>query len=126
MATGKKSTNLGNFLLVAILVNPSPDPCQLALYVGDPENGGAEHSGTGYSRKDLSFNTQANKNTTNDTAVTWASLPAGTITHWAIHAQNNSLLGNGLLYYGAFDVPLVINATDPLTIAIGDINITEV
>ena len=101
-----------------------PTNVYLALYTSDPtvNDTGTEVTGGSYARQQLSFGTEADGNLANDTSETFSSLPACVITHWGIRDASTS--GN-LLYFGALEVPLNINATDNLSFIVGNIQISE-
>jgi hypothetical protein len=85
-------------------------------------NTGTEMTGSGYARQAITFGSESGGILANSAAVDYSNLPAGTITHWAIYDAASS--GN-LLYFGVLDMPIPVNAGDPLTIAIGNISIRE-
>jgi len=97
----------------------------LALYTNDPtvDDTGTEVVGGSYARQALSFAAVADGVMTSNTAETFPSMPATTVTHWGIRDASS---GGNLLYFGAFDLPIELNATDNLPIASGDIVIGEV
>lgn len=101
-----------------------PTNVYLALYTNDPTvaDTGTEVVGGSYARQQLSFATASNGAKASNTAETFSSMPAVTVTHWGIRDASS---GGNLLYFGAFDLPIQLNAGNPLTINSGDIVIGE-
>lgn len=104
---------------------PSISNVYLALYQTNPtvDDTGSEVSGGSYARQQLSFANASNGSKVSNTSETFSSMPACTVTHWGIRDASS---GGNLLYFGAFDLPIELNATDNLPIASGDIVIGEV
>ncbi len=102
-----------------------PTNVYLALYTSNPtiNDTGTEVTGGSYARQQLSFAAASGGSKVSNTSETFSSMPACTVTHWGIRDASSS--GN-LLYFGAFDLPIQLNATDNLPIASGDIVIGEV
>lgn len=101
-----------------------PTNVYLALMTSDPtvDNTGTEVSGGSYARQQLSLDTASNGRCASNTAETFSSLPACIITHWAIYDASS---GGNLLYFGKFEVPIIRNATESITIASGNIAVSE-
>lgn len=123
-----KSTYLKQAVIKAALGEasfPSITNTYLALYTNNPTVGdtGTEVTGGSYARQQLSFANASGGSKTSNTSETFSSLPACTVTHWGIRDASS---GGNLLYFGAFDLPIELNATDNLPIASGDIVIGEV
>ena len=124
-----KSTYLKQEVVKAVLGEatfPSISNVYLALYAGNvtvDDDTSKEVSGGSYGRQQLSFANASGGSKTSDTAETFSSMPAVTVTHWGIRDASS---GGNLLYFGAFDLPIELNATDDLPIASGDIVIGEV
>lgn len=123
-----KSTYLKNKIIKHVLGEESftmPTNVYLALYQTDPTvaDVGSEVSGGSYARQQLSFATAVDGAKTSNTAETFSSMPATTVTHWGIRDASS---GGNLLYFGAFDLPIQLNAGNNLPIASGDIVIGEV
>lgn len=123
-----KSTYLKQAVIKAALGEdtfPSISNVYLALYSNNPtaDDTGSEVSGGSYARQQLSFANASGGSKVSNTAETFSSMPATTVTHWGIRDASS---GGNLLYFGAFDLPIPLNATDDLDIASGDIIIGEV
>lgn len=123
-----KSTYLKNKVIKHVLAEASftmPTNVYLALYTTDPTvaDTGTEVTGGSYARQQLAFATAVDGVKTSNTSETFSSMPACTVTHWGIRDASS---GGNLLYFGAFDLPIQLNATDNLPIASGDIVIGEV
>ena len=123
-----KSTYLKQAVIKAALGEatfPSISNVYLALYTTNPtvDDTGTEVSGGSYARQLLSFATAVNGAKTSNTSETFSSMPASTVTHWGIRDASS---GGNLLYWGAFDLPIQLNAGNNLTINSGDIVIGEV
>ena len=68
--------------IIDIVKNDTPF---VALFNGDPQNGGTELSGAGYERKAVTFGAFSGGEVSNDAEIRWTNLPAGTINHIAIY-----------------------------------------
>lgn len=102
-----------------------PTNVYLALYTNNPTiaDTGTEVVGGSYARQQLSFANASGGSKVSNTSETFTSMPATTVTHWGIRDASS---GGNLLYFGAFDLPIELNATDNFPIASGDIVIGEV
>lgn len=123
-----KSAYLKNKIIKHVLGEEAytmPTNVYLALYTTNPtENDtGTEVTGGSYARQQLSFATAVNGAKTSNTAETFSTMPACTVTHWGIRDASS---GGNLLYFGAFDISIAINAGNSFPIASGDIVIGEV
>lgn len=123
-----KSTYLRQAVVKAALGEatfPTITNVYLALYQTDPTiaDVGSEVSGGSYARQQLSFANASGGAKVSNTSETFSSMPASTVTHWGIRDASS---GGNLLYFGAFDLPIALNATDNLPINSGDIVIGEV
>lgn len=123
-----KSTYLKQAVIKAALGEasfPAISNVYLALYTNDPTiaDTGTEVVGGSYARQQLSFAAASGGSKVSNTSETFSSMPATTVTHWGIRDASS---GGNLLYFGSFDLPIQLNATDNLTIASGDIVIGEV
>jgi hypothetical protein len=123
-----KSTYLKNKIIKHVLGEASftmPTNVYLALYQTDPTvaDVGSEIAGGSYARQLLSFATAVDGAKTSNTTETFSTMPASTVTHWGIR---DASVGGNLLYFGAFDIPIQLNAGNSLPIASGDIVIGEV
>lgn len=104
---------------------PSISSVYLALYQTNPtvSDTGSEVSGGSYARQALSFGSASNGVKESNTSESFSNMPASTVTHWGIRDASS---GGNLLYFGAFDIPIELNAGDTLPINSGDIVIGEV
>lgn len=104
---------------------PSITNVYLALYTNNPtvSDTGTEVTGGSYARQQLSFANAVNGAKTSNTSETISNMPATTVTHWGIRDASS---GGNLLYFGAFDLPIQLNAGNSFPIASGDIVIGEV
>lgn len=104
-----------------------PTVWYVALYTVAPSDsgGGTEVSGSGYSRKTVTFaaasspgGTTSNTNTVTFTAAggNW-----GTITHCGIF---DALTSGNLLWHGALTASKLVNDGDSIQFAIGDMDLT--
>lgn len=123
-----KSTYLKQAVIKAALGEasfPSISNVYLALYTNDPTIGdtGTEVAGGSYARQQLSFANASGGAKASNTSETFSSMPATTVTHWGIRSASS---GGNLLYFGAFDLPIQLNAGNNLVINSGDIVIGEV
>ena len=123
-----KSTYLRQAVIKAALGEttfPTITNTYLALYTNNPTiaDTGTEVTGGSYARQQLSFANASGGSKVSNTSETFTSMPATTVTHWGIRDASS---GGNLLYFGAFDLPIELNATDNLPIASGDIVIGEV
>lgn len=123
-----KSTYLRQAIIKHVLAEASytaPTNIYLALYTTNPTiaDTGTEVVGGSYARQLLSFANASAGAKVSNTSETFTSMPATTVTHWGLRDASS---GGNLLYFGAFDLPIELNATDNLTINSGDIVIGEV
>jgi len=123
-----KSNYLKDKIIKHVLAEASftmPTNTYLALYTTNPTvaDTGTESTGGSYARQLLSFANASGGSKVSNTSETFSSMPASTVTHWGIRDASS---GGNLLYFGAFDLPIQLNATDNLTINSGDIVIGEV
>jgi hypothetical protein len=123
-----KSTYLKNKVIKHVLGEASftmPTNVYLALYTNNPTvaDTGTEVTGGSYARQQLSFATAVDGAKTSNTSETITNMPATTVTHWGIRDASS---GGNLLYFGAFDLPIQLNAGNSFPIASGDIVIGEV
>jgi len=131
---GSKSDYLENKVLDHVLRVSSftvPAANYVALYTVTPSDagGGTEVSTgvwTNYARKSATFNAASGGATSNSNLVDFgtATISGGAPTVVAFGLLDASTSGN-LLYWGALAVNKTINNGDPVTIPIGDLDITE-
>lgn len=109
---------------LAITSFTMPTNTYLALMTTDPTvaNTGTEVVGGSYSRKLISWGTEANGNVPNNSLLSFTNMPATTVTHWAIYDASTS--GN-LLYFGKFEIPIVRTAGQTLDIVSGNLSVSE-
>jgi hypothetical protein len=104
-----------------------PTVWYVALYTAAPSDsgGGTEVSGSGYSRKSVTFSSASSPGgtTSNSNTVTFTAAGGnwGTITHCGIFDATSS--GN-LLWHGALTASKTVNDGDTLQFAIGDMDLT--
>lgn len=123
-----KSTYLKQAVIKAALGEatfPTITNTYLALYQTNPTvaDVGSELSGGSYARQQLSFANASGGVKESNTSENFTNLPASTVTHWGIRDASS---GGNLLYFGAFDLPIQLDAGNSLPIASGDIVIGEV
>jgi hypothetical protein len=123
-----KSSYLRDKIIKHVLAEASytaPSTIHLALYTTNPTiaDTGTEVTGGSYARQQLSFANASGGAKASNTSETFSSMPACTVTHWGIRDASS---GGNLLYFGAFDLPIVLSAGNSLTINSGDIVIGEV
>lgn len=102
-----------------------PSNAYLALYTTNPTiaDTGTEVVGGSYARQLLSFANASGGSKASNTSETFSSMPACTVVYWGIRDASS---GGNLLYFGAFDLPIVLSGGASLTINSGDIVIGEV
>ena len=116
-----------NYLMTAESVT-RPTAWYVALYTGAPSDagGGTEVSGSGYSRKTVTWAVASGTGgtTSNSNVPTWTASGGafGTVTHIGIHSASS---GSGnLLWHGAMTASKVVNDGDTLEFAVGNIDLT--
>lgn len=124
-----KSDYLENKILNLVFKNTAytpPATVYAALMTAAPTDtgGGTEVTGGSYARQALTMGTPSLGVITNTLAVTFSTVPAGTITHIAIYDASS---GGNLLYYNALSSSIIVPATGGADIefGVGDITITE-
>lgn len=122
------SNYLENKLLDHTLKNvayASPAAVYLGLFTSDPgeDKTGTEVSGGAYARKQVTFNSAANGNITNNADVTFdiATANWGTVAHIAVF---DAVTAGNMLYYGPLTTAKTINTSDQFKIATGDLTIS--
>ncbi len=123
-----KSSYLRDKIIKHVLAEASytaPTNIYLALYTTNPtvDDTGTEVTGGSYARQLLSFANASGGAKVSNTSETFSSMPATTVTHWGLRDASS---GGNLLYFGAFDLPIQLNAGNNLPINSGDIVIGEV
>lgn len=101
-----------------------PTDIYLALYTSDPtvDDTGTEVTGGSYARQLVSWGAESGGVVLSDTDITFNSLPAGTVTHWALRDASS---GGNLLYFGPMTVPIVAPGGEDLTIIAGNLSAQE-
>lgn len=103
----------------------APITVYVALFTSNPTDAGTgtEVSGSGYSRKAVTFSVASGGSTTNSTDVTFdiASGAWGTVTHLGIY---DSASAGNLLFHGAFSQSKSIESNDQFKIPSGNLTIT--
>lgn len=93
----------------------------MSLHSADPgETGANEIAGGSYARKTVAFNAAVVGHTDNAADLTWADMPAVTLTHVGIWDAASA--GN-YLYSAILSSPKVIAAGDTFKVAAGDLDI---
>lgn len=120
------SDYLENALINAVLratAFTSPATIYLALYTADPTDAktGAEVTGGSYARQSIAFNAPTNGASTNSAQVSFASMPAVTVTH--VGLLDAATAGN-LLFHGALASSKIVAAGNTFLVAAGDITVT--
>lgn len=126
------STYLENSLVNHVLRNTAYTP-PAALYVGlftstatlaELEAGTLTNEvaagGNAYARQPVTFAAPVDGATSNSAALTWTNMPSVTVGYLAVL---DALTAGNVLIYGALGAPKVVNAGDPFSIAIGDLDI---
>lgn len=99
----------------------APATVYLALFTTATTDagGGTEVTGGSYARQAITFGAPSGGVCSNTVAVSFATMPAATVTHAAI--MDASTAGN-MLFHGALTASKTVGAGDTLTFAIGDID----
>ena len=112
----KHSVGLASFTM--------PATTYLAIHTGDPGETGSssEASGGSYARVAVSWTWNGGSvRVENSAAVLFASMPAGTFTHWSL---KDALTSGNTLFKGALTVPATLLLGDPLNIPAASLKIT--
>ena len=96
----------------------------IALYTSSPNagGGGTEVSGGSYARQSVTFGTITSGSMSNTNTITFAGLPAATITHYAILS---AATGGTMRVFGALNTNAVTISGDQIQFATGNITITQ-
>ena len=94
----------------------------LALYTASPNagGGGTEVSGGSYARQSVAFGTISSGSMSNTAAITFTSLPAATITHFAVLSAST---GGTMRVYGALNASAAVISGDQVQFPVGSITI---
>lgn len=100
----------------------APAATYLAIHTGDPGEAGSssEASGGSYARQAITW-VYNSPRVENDGALTFASMPAGTFSHFSVC---DALTGGNRLFKGSFTTPQTLTAGQSLIVADGDLRIT--
>lgn len=95
----------------------------LALFTTDPTdaNSGTEVTGGSYARQTISFGAASSGQVQNDAQVSFADMPATTVTHAAIF--DASTAGN-MLVHGALSASRTTNSGDTFLFPVGNYTVT--
>lgn len=98
-------------------------PMKLALLTatGTDSSAGTEVVGGSYARQTITFDAAATGAMANSNTVTFSSMPACTVTGWAIYDSAGSPVR---WWHGALDVAKTLNSGDDFVVAIGDLDLT--
>lgn len=109
-----------NEVLRAVAYTP-PATVYLALFTTATTDagGGTEVTGGSYARQPVTFSAAAGGATENSATVTFASMPAVTVTHAAIY---DALTAGNMLFHGALSASQVVTAGASLVFAAGAID----
>ena len=108
--------------ITGIATYTKPSANYLALYTTNPtiNDTGTEVSGGGYARQAIDYGTASNGANSNDAAINFTMPNPTIVTHWGIRDASS---GGNLLYFGKFDVPLVLSGS--VSIDVGDLAVSE-
>jgi len=118
------SNYLENKLLDHVLKNDaytSPSGVHLALFNGSPTDTGSSGTEINIARQEITFSTAASGSASNSAQISFASMPASTVTHIGIYDSGS---GGNLLIHGALSSPVTVALNDTFTIEINDLDIT--
>lgn len=98
----------------------------IALYTSDPtiNNTGTEVTGGSYSRKAITVDSDSDADgvVKNTAAITFNSMPAVTVTHFAVF---DAATGGNPIMYDTFPIPAQMSAGENFTIDIGNLILSE-
>lgn len=99
-----------------------PPAVYLALFTSatDDTGGGTEVTGGSYARQAVTLSAASGGATSNSTAETFPSMPACTVTHWALFDAATS--GN-MLVHGTVTTPKTYSAGEDATVDIGALDV---
>lgn len=102
-----------------------PTTAYLALYTTDPTgaDSGTEVTGGSYSRKAITFGTEANGTVANSAAINFTSMPATTVVAFGIRDAST---GGNLLYFGTLPIPVTTVSGNTFSVLTGNLTVTEV
>lgn len=122
-----KSNYLENKIIDHVLRNTAytpPSTVYAALYTSNPGEGdtGTEVTGGSYARQSAAFSAASGGATANTGVITFADVPAATITHVGLR---DALSGGNLLYSVALTTPITTISGADVVFNIGDITVSE-
>ena len=101
----------------------SPTTVYLALYTAAPSDagGGTEVTGNGYAREAITFGAPSAGQVSNSAEISFTASGGkwGTITPVGIF---EAITAGNLLYHGALTTSRIVNDTDTLTFAVGELD----
>ena len=93
----------------------------LTLFVGSPTDAGTGGTEVNITRQAVTFGASSSGTVSNSASVSFASMPAVTVTHIAVYDHESA--GN-LLFHGALSSNVVAASGDTFTIQANDLDIT--
>lgn len=101
----------------------SPSTVYLALFTTatDVSGGGTEVTGGSYARQAVAFDAAASRASQNSALETFSSMPACTVTHWALFDASS---GGNMLWQGAVSNPKTYTAGEDATVAVGVLDVS--
>ena len=120
------SNYLEDKLINHVLRNTSYTPATavyLALFTSNPTDAdtGSEVSGGSYARQSVAFSASSSGSSSNSSSVSFASMPAATITHVGVYDLSS---GGNLLFHGALSASTAVASGDTFTIQANDLQIS--
>lgn len=111
-------------------VFPQPASIWIGLFTSDPgdegdTSGEVSTDGTGYARRQVTFNAASNGSTSNSNNVVFpkSTAPWGVLTHFALF---DAEVGGNMLFYGPLSEPIAVDAANRrVEFEVGAITITE-
>lgn len=101
-----------------------PSALYLALYTSDPtvNDVGNEVVGGSYARVAVTWGTESGGVIANTNSINITNMPACTLTHWGLRDAST---GGNLLFFGALDIPIVVNGGDAFPVSAGNLSVAE-
>ena len=93
----------------------------LTLFVGSPTDAGTGGAEVNVTRQAVTFGASSSGTVSNSSGVSFASMPAVTVTHIAVY---DHLSAGNLLFHGALSSNVVAASGDTFTIQANDLDIT--
>ena len=123
-----KTTYLKNKLLEHLTGKTTytkPSATYAGLFTGDPTVAGSllqEVSGGSYARQAVTWGTAANGNIANTATVNFSTMPSCKLKYWGIF---DAATNGNLLEFYAFEQPLIVAASQDLSISAGNLMLRE-